>query len=245
MLRPSPINKRLILDNQLRLQYLEAIGIDVWLPRERKADEHFLLLDNTSNNSNPETDPSLINNHWNELQTQISSCTQCNLCTTRIQTVFGSGNTHADWMFVGEAPGQHEEEQSLPFVGNSGLLFTEMLSAIGLTREEIFITNIIKCRPPDNREPHADEIRSCKNYLQRQQQLINPKIIVVLGHVSAQTLLETDKPLSDLRGKVGFFMNTPVIVTYHPAYLLRFLPEKHKAWLDLTYAIQTFKNIKG
>ena len=148
-------------------------------------------------------------------------------------------------MLVGEAPGQHEDEQGQPFVGNAGLLLTEMLRAIGLARKEVFITNILKCRPPNNRDPHADEIESCNDYLQRQQALIKPKIILAIGRIAAQTLLKTDEPLARLRGKVHAFNNTPVVVVYHPAYLLRSLPEKRKAWQDLTNAMQTIKNNEG
>jgi DNA polymerase len=146
---------------------------------------------------------------------------------------------------VGEAPGQHEDEQGLPFVGNAGLLLTEMLRATGLSREEVFITNILKCRPPSNRDPHADEVESCNDYLQRQQKLIQPKIILAIGRIAAQTLLKTDEPLAKLRGKVHTFNNTPVVVVYHPAYLLRSLSEKRKAWLDLQLAIQTVKDSEG
>jgi DNA polymerase len=120
-----------------------------------------------------------------------------------------------------------------------------MLRAIGLTREEVFITNILKCRPPNNRDPLADEVESCNDYLQRQQQLIKPKIILAVGRIAAQTLLKTDEPLARLRGKVHAFNNTPVVVVYHPAYLLRSLPEKRKAWQDLTHAMQTIKKNEG
>ncbi|MCX7105987.1 MAG: uracil-DNA glycosylase [Methylococcales bacterium] len=235
------------MDNALRLQYLTAMGIDVWLPRASMPVDEPLLIETVSDSFKSETDTntSVAKDNWFDLQTEINHCTKCSLCSTRKQTVFGSGNKQADWMFVGESPGQHEEDQGLPFVGNAGLLFTEMIRAIGLTRDEIFITNVIKCRSPNNREPHTDEIKNCKDYLIRQQQLIKPKIIVALGHIAAQTLLKTDKPLAELRGKTGDFNNTPVVVIYHPAYLLRFLPEKHKAWLDLTYALQTFKNNEG
>ena len=130
-------------------------------------------------------------------------------------------------------------------MGNAGGLLTEMLRAIGLTREEVYIANIIKCRPPNNRDPHTDEIERCSDYLYRQHQLIKPKIILALGRIAAQTLLKTNEPLAKLRGKVHNFNNTPVVVVYHPAYLLRFLPEKSKAWLDLSYALQTFIKIEG
>ena len=232
------------MDNALRLQYLEAMGIDVWVPRASMQNEQQVSSDSVTDNDEPETQESAIDN-WDILQAEVANCTKCALCATRTQTVFGSGNKQADWMLVGEAPGQHEDEQGLPFVGNAGLLLTEMLRAIGLTREEVFITNILKCRPPNNRDPHADEVESCNNYLQRQQQLIKPKIILAVGRIAAQTLLKTDEPLARLRGKVHAFNNTPVVVVYHPAYLLRSLPEKRKAWQDLTHAMQTIKNYKG
>ena len=221
------------------------MGIDVWLPRASLPVYEPLLIETDSDNFKSETNSSLANDGWLDLQAEINHCKKCTLCTIRKKTVFGSGNKHADWMFIGESPEEHEEEQGMPFVGNAGLLFTEMIRAIGLTKEEIFITNILKCRPPSNREPHTDEIKSCNDYLIRQQQLIKPKIIVALGHIAAQTLLKTDKPLAKLRGKTGYFNHTPVVVIYHPAYLLRFLPEKCKAWLDLIYALQTFKKNEG
>lgn len=229
------------MDNALRLQYLEAMGIDVWLPRASAHSEQPLSPEVVTDNSEPET----TTDQWDILQAEVANCTKCALCATRTQTVFGSGNKQADWMLVGEAPGQHEDEQGLPFVGNAGLLLTEMLRAIGLTREEVFITNILKCRPPSNRDPHADEVESCNDYLQRQLKLIQPKIILAIGRIAAQTLLKTDAPLAKLRGKVHTFNNTPVVVVYHPAYLLRSLSEKRKAWLDLQLAIQTVKDNKG
>jgi len=232
------------LDNALRLQYLEAMGIDVWVPRASVQCEQSLSSEVFIDNAEPETTEPATDN-WDELQAEVTNCTKCALCNTRTQTVFGAGNKQADWMLVGEAPGQHEDEQGLPFVGNAGLLLTEMLRAIGLTREEVFITNILKCRPPSNRDPHADEVESCNEYLQRQQKLIRPKIILAMGRIAAQTLLKTDEPLARLRGKVHTLNNTPVVVVYHPAYLLRSLSEKRKAWLDLQLAIQTVKDSEG
>ena len=232
------------MDNALRLQYLEAMGIDIWVPRASVQNEQLVSSDSVTNNDGPETQEPATDN-WDSLQAEVANCTKCALCATRTQTVFGSGNKQADWMLVGEAPGQHEDEQGQPFVGNAGLLLTEMLRAIGLTREEVFITNILKCRPPNNRDPHADEVESCNDYLQRQQQLIKPKIILAVGRIAAQTLLKTDESLARLRGKVHAFINTPVVVVYHPAYLLRSLPEKRKAWQDLTHAMQTIKNNEG
>jgi DNA polymerase len=220
------------------------MGIDVWLPRTSAPGEQPLLSEAAIDSAEAETTNAVTGN-WDVLEAEVASCTKCALCTTRSTTVFGSGNKQADWMLVGEAPGQMEDEQGLPFVGNAGLLLTEMLRAIGLTREEVFITNILKCRPPNNRDPHAGEVESCNDYLQRQQALIKPKIILAVGRIAAQTLLKTDTPLSRLRGKVHTFNNTPVVVVYHPAYLLRSLPEKRKAWLDLTHALQTFKHNEG
>jgi len=220
------------------------MGIDVWLPRASVHSEQPLSPEIPIDNAEPET-PASANDDWDILQAEVANCTRCGLCTTRTQTVFGAGNKQADWMLVGEAPGQHEDEQGLPFVGNAGLLLTEMLRAIGLNREEVFITNILKCRPPNNRDPHADEVERCNDYLQRQMRLVQPKIILALGRIAAQTLLKTDEPLSRLRGKAHTFNNTPVVVLYHPAYLLRSLPEKRKAWQDLIQAIQTVKNNKG
>jgi DNA polymerase len=148
-------------------------------------------------------------------------------------------------MVIGEAPGQSEDQQGLPFVGNAGQLLTEMLRAIGLDRESVFITNVVKCRPPGNREPKPNEIEACNEYLQRQQALVKPKIILAVGLIAAQTLLKTDEPLAKLRGKVHILDDTPVVVVYHPAYLLRSLSDKRKAWLDLQLAMQTYNKIKG
>ena len=233
------------MDNTLRLQYLEAMGIDVWLPGTSvPAGQPPAFEEPIIEHTEAETRVSTTDN-WDVLKADVADCTKCGLCATRSKTVFGSGNQQADWMLVGEAPGQQEDEQGLPFVGSAGLLLTEMLRAIGLTREEVFMTNVLKCNPPDNRDPRVNEVESCYAYLQRQQQLIKPKIIVALGRIAAQTLLKTDEPLSGLRGKVHTFNDTPVVVIYHPAYLLRFLPKKREAWLDLKYAIQTFKNNEG
>lgn len=226
------------MDNALRLQYLEAMGIDVWLPRTFVQAETELLPDDVIADIQQET-PAL--DDWDELQAEVAHCTKCALCTTRIQTVFGTGNKNADWLLIGEGPGQHEDEQGKPFVGNAGLLLTEMIRAMGLAREEVFITNIVKCRPPHNRDPHVDEVASCSHYLQRQIAMIQPKIILAIGRIAAQTLLNTDAPLSRLRGKSHILHDTPVVVVYHPAYLLRSLLEKRKAWQDLQLAMQIIK----
>ncbi|MGZ8152032.1 MAG: uracil-DNA glycosylase [Methylovulum sp.] len=229
-------------DNATRLQYLEALGIDVWIPKASVDNAQLLLSDVADKNTAlPET---TVDN-WELLQAEVANCTRCALCETRTQTVFGSGNQQADWLLIGEGPGQHEDEQGKPFVGKAGLLLTEMLRAIGLDREKVFITNIVKCRPPNNRDPHSDEVASCNDYLHRQITLIQPKIILAIGRIAAQTLLNTNAPLSSLRGKVHILDNRPVVVVYHPAYLLRSLSEKRKAWQDLQFALQTVKKIEG
>lgn len=226
------------MDNKIRLQYLEAMGIDVWILKAPVQNEQELLSDHGVDNAEPDTEAVT---RWIALQEEVSGCTRCALCATRTQTVFGAGNNQADWLLVGEGPGQHEDEQGKPFVGKAGQLLTEMLRAMDIEREDVFITNIVKCRPPHNREPETIEIESCKHYLQQQQAFIQPKIILAIGRVAAQTLLNTDEPLAKLRGKVHYLNNTPVIVVYHPAYLLRSLSEKRKAWLDLQLAMQTLK----
>lgn len=218
------------MNNAIRLQYLAAMGINVWMPRVTAIVEHSLPV------TKPDTTHSDL---WADLTAEVQNCTLCGLCNTRTQTVFGSGNQHADWLVIGEAAGEEEDKQGLPFIGVAGQLLTEMLRAIGLSRDEVFMTNVLKCRPPENRDPHVDEIKHCKDYLQRQQQLIKPKIILAVGRIAAQTLLNTHEPLTKLRGNVHTFNNTPVVVVYHPAYLLRSLPEKRKAWQDLQFAKQT------
>jgi len=228
------------LDNATRLQYLEAMGIEVWVPRASIDHEQASIPDAIIENALPEPVDS-----WEALQAEVVPCTKCALCKTRTQTVFGSGNKNAEWMIIGEGPGQNEDQQGLPFVGKAGQLLTEMLRAIGLDREEVFIANIVKCRPPANRDPQPVEIETCKPYLLRQIALIKPKIIVVLGRVAAQALLNTNQPIGSLRGKIHALNDTPVVVVYHPAYLLRSLLDKRKAWEDLKLALHTYKNIKG
>lgn len=236
------------MDSSLRLQYLEAMGIDVWIPRLSVSPVSPLNsnLEPAFENTVRESKLAEVSQaNWTDLQGKVASCTKCALCETRTQTVFGTGNKTADWMIIGEAPGQHEDEQGKPFVGKAGLLLTEMLRAAGLDRDEVFITNILKCRPPGNRDPKPDEAKSCSEYLQQQQALLKPRIILAVGRIAAQTLLNTDAPLTKLRGKVHTLDGVPLVVVYHPAYLLRSLLEKRKAWQDLQLAVQTVKDNKG
>jgi len=196
---------------------------------------------------------------WPELEAAVASCQACGLCAGRTNTVFGVGSQHAEWMVVGEAPGENEDRQGQPFVGQAGKLLDNMLASIGLSRQAgdpadalavqpapesgkarkgVYIANVLKCRPPGNRNPQPDEIAQCEPYLRRQVALVRPKIILAMGRFAVQSLLQTSEPIGRLRGRVHQYEGVPVIVTYHPAYLLRALPEKAKAWDDLCLALE-------
>ena len=178
---------------------------------------------------------------WAELRDAVRACTACTLCRQRKQAVFGVGHESAPWLFVGEGPGADEDEQGEPFVGQAGRLLDSMLGALGLARgREVYIANVVKCRPPANRTPTPEEAAACAPFLDRQIELLRPKLIVALGKVAAMRLLATDASLGSLRGRVHRYRGTPLVVTYHPAYLLRTLPEKAKAWEDLLFARRTF-----
>jgi uracil-DNA glycosylase family 4 len=213
-----------------RRAYLRAMGIDVWIPRDQS-------------DAGPECEPSAAPGGaeeygWDDLRAAVAGCTRCGLHESRTQTVFGVGNPAADWMIIGEAPGAEEDRRGEPFVGRAGKLLDEMLRAIGERRESVFIANILKCRPPNNRDPAADESASCRPYLERQIELVQPKIILAVGRVAAQQLLQSDAPVGRLRGKVHQLGATPLVVTYHPAYLLRSPSQKRKSWDDLCLAVQ-------
>ncbi len=179
---------------------------------------------------------------WDALEARVSACESCRLCERRTNTVFGVGDREADWMLIGEAPGENEDKQGEPFVGQAGKLLDSMLRALSLARgENVYIANVVKCRPPGNRNPEPDEAARCEPYLRRQVALVKPKLIIALGRVAAQNLLKTDASISSLRGRVHRYEDVPVIVTYHPAYLLRSLPDKAKAWVDLCLAHDTYR----
>jgi uracil-DNA glycosylase len=181
---------------------------------------------------------------WPELKARVRDCTACALRAGCKQTVFGVGDEQADWLFVGEGPGAEEDERGEPFVGQAGQLLDNMLMAIRLRRgKSVYIANVVKCRPPGNRAPEAAEIGLCLPYLQRQIQLIRPKVIVALGKTAALALLEVDATLGSLRGKVHDYQGTPLIITYHPAYLLRTPADKAKAWQDLCLAVSTMNGL--
>ncbi|MEK6594394.1 MAG: uracil-DNA glycosylase [Pseudomonadota bacterium] len=182
---------------------------------------------------------------WPALKVSVASCTACPLHARRNKTVFGVGAENADWLFVGEGPGADEDAQGEPFVGQAGKLLDSMLAAIGAKRgDNVYIANIVKCRPPGNRNPAPGEALACEPYLHRQIELIKPRLIVALGKVAAVNLLAREASVASMRGKVHEYRGTPLIVTYHPAYLLRSLPDKAKAWVDLCFAVETMRGLQ-
>lgn len=180
---------------------------------------------------------------WPALRDSVTNCQLCTLYKSRTQTVFGTGDTQADWMIVGEAPGANEDRQGEPFVGRAGQLLNNMLAAVGLPRNAVYISNVLKCRPPNNRDPKPEESALCRGYLERQIALIQPKLIIVVGRIAAHNLLNVTTPLGRLRGQLHTLPGSdiPVVVTYHPAYLLRQPLEKRKAWQDLQLARQSMQ----
>ncbi len=189
---------------------------------------------------------------WDGLRTAVAACQSCALAGSRQRTVFGAGSTQAHWMLVGEAPGEQEDRQGEPFVGAAGQLLDAMLRAAGLTREadsgaeparQVYITNTLKCRPPRNRNPEPAEMHECAPFLVRQIELLQPRLILAMGGFAVKGLLQTDEAVGRLRGRVHRHRGIPVVVTYHPAYLLRNLPEKARAWEDLCLALQTMESL--
>jgi uracil-DNA glycosylase family 4 len=219
----------LIQSEHQRRAYLQALGIDVWV-RSDQAD--IAVADTVA-----DTTADAAGLDWPELRATVSACTRCALHKSRTQTVFGVGRQDADWLIIGEAPGAEEDRRGEPFVGRAGQLLDEMLRAAGQTRQQVFIANILKCRPPNNRDPETGEAAACRGYLDRQIALVNPKIILAVGRVAAQTLLATDTPVGKLRGKLHHLGDIPLVVTYHPAYLLRSPTQKRKSWQDLCLAM--------
>jgi len=183
---------------------------------------------------------------WADLAADVDACNACGLCRTRRRAVPGVGDANAEWLFVGEAPGAEEDARGKPFVGQAGRLLDNMLAALGMTRNRnVYIANVLKCRPPDNRTPDATEADACRPYLERQIALLQPKIIVALGKSAASLLLGGDASIASLRGRAHAYRGVPLIVTYHPAYLLRTPTDKGKAWADLLLARQTVASTAG
>ncbi len=181
----------------------------------------------------------ILSMDWSGLELQLGQCRGCELHQRRTQAVLGAGDRQAKWLLIGEAPGEQEDLKGEPFVGRAGVLLNNMLLALGLKREQVYITNVVKCRPPGNRDPHVDEAVACHAWLQRQIELISPSIILVVGRIAARHLLQSSDPVASMRGKVHQLpsLDIPLIVTYHPAYLLRKPQEKAKVWTDLKFAI--------
>lgn len=239
----SPAESRL---NTERLKYLRALGIDVWT--RRGLAEPVVVASRpvpgeaaaTTSQTVPAND--IDASDWTALEEAVRRCTLCALHKTRTNAVFGVGNRQAEWMIVGEAPGADEDRRGEPFVGRAGQLLNSMLRAIGFPREQVYIANILKSRPPNNRDPRPEEVEACMPYLARQIELVNPRMILCVGRIAAQNLLSTDTAIGKLRGKVHRLgaRQRPVVVTYHPAYLLRSPGEKRKAWEDLQLALRIF-----
>ncbi len=178
-----------------------------------------------------------------ELRTKLEQCKLCaELAKKRNKIVFGSGSLQAKLVFVGEAPGADEDAQGLPFVGRAGQLLTKIIEAMGLTRDQVFICNVLKCRPPENRQPAPKEVENCRPYLKRQLELIKPRVIVALGNHAVRALLQKEEGITGLRGTFQKYEGIPVMCTYHPAYLLRSPGEKRKVWEDMKKVIPLLKD---
>jgi uracil-DNA glycosylase len=237
------------MNSALRREYLNALGLQAWVARSNTAPGGMRPVaahaDTAAVPENFVPDEAVrapgareAGFGWSELRARVAGCTRCSLCSTRTQTVFGVGNQQAEWLIVGEAPGAEEDRQGEPFVGRAGQLLNSMLRAIGLAREQVYIANVLKCRPPGNRDPAPAEAAECLPFLEQQIALLRPKLMLAVGRIAAQNLLRTDMTLGGLRQQVHRFgvSQVPLVVTYHPAYLLRSPTEKRKAWEDLKFA---------
>ncbi|HJR71829.1 MAG TPA: uracil-DNA glycosylase [Gammaproteobacteria bacterium] len=219
----------------LRERYLAEIGIPVWRRRHAAAEPAVEQPSTAPSVTQERTEAGAADAVWSDLAARVRACTLCGLHESRTQTVFGVGRRDARLFVIGEAPGADEDRQGEPFVGRAGQLLTAMLRAIGLPRSEVYIANILKCRPPGNRDPQPDEATCCTPYLAQQIALVRPRVLLAVGRISAQWLLQTDTPIGRLRGQVFPYgdRNIPLVVTYHPAYLLRSPLAKATAWTDL------------
>jgi uracil-DNA glycosylase len=226
-----------------RDQYLEALGIDQWRRRSPVASVAPIAPVARAAAVPAVATPAL----WQALREEVGGCTRCQeLARSRTQTVFGVGDTRAELLVIGEAPGADEDLKGEPFVGRAGQLLNSMLRAMGHPRESVYIANVLKCRPPGNRDPKPEESANCRPFLQRQLELLCPRLILAVGRIAAQNLLQTDTPIGRLRGQLHRFgaAAVPLIVTYHPAYLLRSPGEKRKAWIDLKFVRQELARLR-
>jgi DNA polymerase len=239
------------MDESRRRHYLQALGVDLWQTRPpvsaRPPEPATVAADGGARSPEPvaaspvagaDAPTPVEDFDWDDLAAAVAACQRCGLHQGRQRTVFGCGRHDADWMIVGEAPGAEEDRQGEPFVGAAGKLLDAMLRAVGLAREQVFIANTLKCRPPGNRDPRPDELAACRPYLERQIALVRPRLLLVVGRVAAQALLDSDEPIGRLRGRVHPLPGheIPVVATYHPAYLLRSPEQKRRAWQDLLLA---------
>ncbi|MHC8441028.1 MAG: uracil-DNA glycosylase [Candidatus Eutrophobiaceae bacterium] len=230
---------------------LRHMGVDIWVPLDVMAKRQADVQSPTVAEALPVIRSEQEQGHaeWQDLRAQVNSCTDCALHKGRTQTVFGIGNINAEWMLIGEAPGAEEDRQGEPFVGPAGQLLDAMLAAMGLSRPQVYIANILKCRPPNNRDPQPEEASACREYLQKQIAWVQPSIILALGRVAAQNLLQTSMPVGKLRGQRHRYScqgsEYPLVVTWHPAYLLRKLSEKRGAWEDLKMAMTWHRECSG
>jgi DNA polymerase len=244
------------IDPHRRILILRELGLTpVWVPRDRALGAGGVLTGAVAEPHVPErtTEP-LAEDHatvvsrmeWPDLKQAVRACTACALHKGRTQTVFGVGDERADWLFIGEGPGAEEDARGEPFVGQAGRLLDNMLATIGIARgRDVYIANVVKCRPPGNRVPEPSEVAQCEPFLLRQIALIGPRLIIALGKTAASNLLHTDASISSMRGRLHTFQGIPLLVTYHPAYLLRNLPDKAKAWEDLCLARDTMASLKA
>lgn len=219
--------------------YLQTMGIAMYQTQSARRSGA------TVARAEPDGEDPLAGLNWDQLNERVMACVDCDLHATRTQAVFGVGNREADLLIIGEAPGAEEDRQGEPFVGRAGQLLNEMLKSIGFARQKVYIANILKCRPPNNRDPKPEEAECCVGYLYRQIELLQPKLILAVGRIAAQRLLKTDQTLGRLRTKIHTLpqTQTPFVVTYHPAYLLRSPKDKRKAWDDLLLAKRTLDSI--
>jgi uracil-DNA glycosylase family 4 len=226
------------MDAERRRDYLQTLGIDLWLSRLPHAAAPAAAA------AAPAPPVVAGDAPWARLRQEVRECTRCPLHLTRTQGVFGVGPERCDWLVIGEAPGAEEDRRGEPFVGAAGQLLDAMLKAIGLDRtSNVYIANVLKSRPPGNRDPKPEEVAACRPFLERQIALLRPKIMLAVGRIAAQNLLGTDSPLGRLRGQVHRFGATPLVVTYHPAYLLRTPSDKRKAWEDLKFARSVYQEL--
>jgi len=226
-------------------EYLRLMGIQVWQRRSATPVPGASAPAASEAAIAARATPAADADAWESLRREVAGCTRCALHQGRTNTVFGVGDTAAEWLVIGEAPGAEEDRRGEPFVGRAGQLLNAMLEAIGLRREQVYIANIIKCRPPKNRDPRPEEAAACEPYLREQIRLLRPRIILAVGRIAAQNLLKQDTPIGRMRGKTFEFSESgiPVVVTYHPAYLLRSPQEKRKAWQDLQLAMSVYRGL--